>query len=119
MSDDKTSRSETDVSPRQKDELGENHPPQKAKKDIITSWREKNIIELDKNLSTWKAIRDDCDASDKDRIEAAKAIARQMGALSPDAKKTEKEERRDDAPVKPKLKDAHSRELEALLDAIV
>ncbi len=87
----------------------------KRRRDVIQIWREANLAELDRNLSTWKAIRDDFEASDKDRIEAAKAIARQMGALSPDQKKTEKEERRDEGPVKPKLKDEHSAELEALL----
>jgi len=92
--------------------------PAKKKRDVISAWREKNIEELDRNLTTWTAIRDSQKASDKDRIEAAKAIARQMGALSPDAKKTEKEERAENAPHVPKLKDEHQAELDALLDAL-
>lgn len=85
------------------------------KKDVLIEWRERNLAELDRNLATWKAIRDDHEASDKDRIEAAKAIARQMGALSPDPKKTEREEKRDEQrSIKP-LKEEHEKELEDIL----
>jgi hypothetical protein len=70
--------------------------------------------ELDRNLATWKAIRDDPDAGDKDRIEAAKAIARQMGALSPD-KGGEKAYVQSSSP---SIKPEHAAELNAILDKL-
>lgn len=82
------------------------------RKDVISEWRAGHLEELDRNLSTWKSIRDDSDASDKDRIEAAKSIARQMGALSPDSKGTAAASARSDAP---KLKPEHAAELESIL----
>jgi hypothetical protein len=93
--------------------------PRKSKRDIVSEWREKNLEELDRNLSTWKSIRDDPDASDRDRIEAGKAIARQMGALAPDAaQKQPTGERVYPGGHEPKLKPAHAAELEAILNGL-
>ena len=88
----------------------------KSKRDIVSDWREANIEELDNNLKVWKAIRDDPDSNDKDRIEAAKSIARQLGALSPDLKEKGGGSTGTD---KPRLKDEHSKELESILSGLI
>ena len=85
------------------------------RKDVISEWRASHLDELDRNLSTWRSIRDDHEASDKDRIEAAKSIARQMGALSPDSKGTAAASAKSDAP---KLAPAHAAELEDILSRL-
>jgi len=36
------------------------------------------------NMEVWKGIRDNPEAKDKDRIEAAKCLARQLDILSPE-----------------------------------
>jgi hypothetical protein len=61
--------------------------PSKRRRDILTDWRQANVGELDKTLEVWKTVRDDPDSSDKDRIEAGKAIARLLGAMSPESTK--------------------------------
>jgi len=90
----------------------------KSKKDIISSWREANIDELDANLRVWKSIRDDTEATDKDRIEAAKSISRQLGALSPDRTVAPKAGITNDMPEKPRVSSARISEIENLLDSI-
>ena len=87
----------------------------KSKRDIVSDWRAANIEELDNNLRVWKSIRDDPDASDRDRTEAAKSIARQLGALSPDTKDKGREVTK---PSAPKLKSDHSAELDSLLEGL-
>ena len=57
----------------------------KKRRDILSDWREKNIAELDKTLAVWITVRDDPSSSDKDRIEAGKAVARLLGAMSPES----------------------------------
>ncbi len=90
--------------------------PKRSKRDIISDWREKNIAELDENLRVWKSIRDDNQSSDKDRIEAAKSIARQLGAMAPDAAAQKAGLSADTS--QPKHKDAKRTELEDLLDSL-
>lgn len=51
------------------------------KKDLL-SFRKKYIQELEKNVEVWKEIRDNPDESGRDRIEAAKNIAKVLGAFS-------------------------------------
>ena len=46
--------------------------------------REKWKTVFNDNIRVWKSIRDDPDAKDKDRIEAAKCLARQLDILSPE-----------------------------------
>lgn len=46
--------------------------------------REKWKAVFNDNIRVWKSIRDDPGAKDKDRIEAAKCLARQLDILSPE-----------------------------------
>jgi len=68
-----------------------------AKKDTLTkqaidAFRKKHIKELETNMAVAVSIRDDVEASPRDRNEAIKTISRMLGALQPDrqtlAKKT-------------------------------
>ncbi len=56
----------------------------KKPKSSLREWREKHQGEMEKNLQTLIAIRDDTDASDKDRIEASKNLSRILGGLAPE-----------------------------------
>ena len=58
---------------------------QQAKQESLREWRELHFGEMDTNLSVWKSIRDNSEAKDKDRIEAAKNIARALACIQPDA----------------------------------
>jgi hypothetical protein len=92
----------------------------RKKRDIISDWRTANIGELDKTLEVWKTVRDDPSCSDKDRIEAGKAIARLLGAMSPDsAKAGEKTVTESGAIATPNHKPEVEAELQKLLDSIV
>jgi len=92
----------------------------RTRRELIAEWREKNLQELDENLRVWKSIRDDPESSDKDRIEAAKSIARQMGALSPDRESAAKGGKAQtfDVPEKPALRPDHASEIDELLRSI-
>jgi len=48
----------------------------------LTTFRKKYILELEKNVEVWKEIRDDKEQSGRDRIEAAKNIAKVLGAFA-------------------------------------
>ena len=54
-----------------------------SKKDL-SAWREKHFKELEETLRVAKDIRDNPQASNRDRIEAAKLIARLLHSLQPD-----------------------------------
>lgn len=56
--------------------------PTKAEKAELAEWRKANREQRDANLKTWIEIRDDKDNSAKDRVEAAKNIARAIGQLA-------------------------------------
>lgn len=56
----------------------------KVKEEALAEWRQKHFKEMNKNIKVMKAIRDNPDATDKNRIEATKAIARMLGTLSPE-----------------------------------
>ncbi len=56
----------------------------KKPKSSLREWREKHQGEMQKNLDTLIAIRDDTEATDKDRIEASKNISRILGGLAPE-----------------------------------
>jgi hypothetical protein len=83
------------------------------KQDIVSAWRAKHLEELDKNLDTWASIRDDPEASDKDRIMAAQSISRQMGAMTADAVSKKSGEV---AHEKPALKKDHMDELDTFIE---
>lgn len=50
----------------------------------LAAWRKANFKEIQKCLEVARAIRDDAEASNKDRIEAIKSIARMLAALAPE-----------------------------------
>ena len=54
------------------------------KADTLAEWRKTNFAETQKCLEVAKAIRDDPEATNKDRIESIKAIARMLGSLAPE-----------------------------------
>ena len=54
-----------------------------AKAKELQAWRESHFAELGKTLEVLKSIRDDPEASSKDRIEASKSIGRMLSAMSP------------------------------------
>lgn len=49
----------------------------------LQEWRLSHFKELENTLIVLKGIRDDPEASDKDRIEASKSIGRLLSAMSP------------------------------------
>ena len=49
----------------------------------LSSWRSKHFKELEATLKVLRTIRDDPEASHKDRIEASKSIGRMLSAMSP------------------------------------
>jgi hypothetical protein len=63
-------------------------PSELAKADevnqTLAEWRKTNFAETQKCLDVAKSIRDDTGASNKDRIEAVKSIARLLGSLAPE-----------------------------------
>ena len=65
----------------------------------LQAWRARHFGELDKTLEILKTIRDNPDSKDKDRVDAAKSIARILDAMSP--------EKIDKGPAKPKNEKKH------------
>ena len=55
----------------------------KSKSTELAAWREDHFGELEETLAVLKGIRDDPEASHKDRIEASKSISRMLSAMSP------------------------------------
>lgn len=55
----------------------------KTKHTELAAWRQHHFSELEATLQVLKGIRDDPEASDKDRIEASKSISRLLSAMSP------------------------------------
>lgn len=83
----------------------------------LTEWRRKHRTEiLTENYQTWKMIRDDPEASNKDRIEAAKNIARMAAVLSPETV-SEKIKAKEDVP-KRELTDKERAQVQELLSGI-
>lgn len=58
-------------------------------KDAVTDWRANHRDELDHSLDVLKSIRDSEEAKDKDRIDAAIAIAKLLGAVNDSKVKSE------------------------------
>jgi len=64
----------------------------KAYKEVLEQFRKKHLPQLEKTIQVWIEIRDDDEASDRDRLEAGKNIARLLAAMQVDkisAKKSE------------------------------
>ena len=62
-------------------------PRKSEDKRLLSEWRQTNWGELDTTLALLKRVRDDESASNKDRIEAGKAIARMLGGLAAESTK--------------------------------
>ena len=62
----------------------------KVKHTELVAWRQHHFAELESTLKVLKEIRDDPEASHKDRIEASKSIGRLLSAMSPSKAGTEK-----------------------------
>jgi CO dehydrogenase/acetyl-CoA synthase delta subunit len=58
--------------------------PKKKEDPGLTEWRRSHFSELEATLNVFKSIRDDPEAKDKDRIEAAKGVGRLLSAMSPE-----------------------------------
>jgi hypothetical protein len=54
------------------------------KQAALAEWRARHFEELDITLTVLKSIRDNLDAKDKDRVDASKAIARMLDAVTPE-----------------------------------
>ena len=65
-----------------------------AKPKELQAWREKHFPQLEATLNVLKAIRDDPEASNKDRIEASKSIGRLLSAMSPAKTSTKAKEKK-------------------------
>lgn len=89
--------------------------PAKKRRDLISEWRAQNLAELDKTMRVWVTVRDDPDSSDKDRIEAGKAIARLLGAMSPESTRAGEKVVESGGIVQPHHKPEVEKELQELL----
>jgi hypothetical protein len=87
-----------------------------TKSSELQAWRELHSEELDATLKVLKGIRDDTEASNKDRIEASKSIARMMAAMSPG--KPPVAAAQNLAKDKPTLSPEHQKGLDEILDTI-
>ena len=74
-------------------------PKKKQEDPGLTAWRASHFSELETTLSVLKGIRDDPDASNKDRIESSKSIGRLLSALSPEKVAVTASEEKDSASV--------------------
>ena len=74
-------------------------PKKKPEDPGLTAWRRSHFSELETTLSVLKGIRDDPDASNKDRIEASKSVGRLLSALSPEKVAVTASEEKDSASV--------------------
>jgi len=54
------------------------------KAEDLAAWRKEHFKELEECLKVAKAIRDNSEAKDRDRIDAIKSIARMLAALAPE-----------------------------------
>lgn len=61
----------------------------------LRAWRDSHFEELESTLQVLKAIRDDPEASNKDRIEASKSLGRLLAAMAPEKVSQEKSEEKD------------------------
>lgn len=77
----------------------------------LSEFRQQHFGELERTITVLKEIRDDPEASHKDRIEASKSIGRMLSAMSP-ARTSEVTAKAQD---KPTLSKGHSATLDDIL----
>ena len=65
----------------------------------LRKWRASHFAELEATLTVLKSIRDDPEASNKDRVEASKSIGRLLAVMSPDKVTTLASDEKDSASV--------------------
>jgi len=87
---------------------------QKVLKETLAEWRQKHINEWEKNLEVARSIRDDPQASNRDKNEAIKIISRMLGILQPE-KQTTKEKKEKAEKKEPELTPEEEKYLEELL----
>lgn len=87
----------------------------------LSSWRANHFDELERTLTVLKEIRDDPEASNKDRIEAGKSIGRLLSAMAPEKVSAVTSEEKDSAAVTrkniPTLPPALKKRLKAITNA--
>lgn len=83
-------------------------------KTAIDDFRKKYIHQLEINMDVAIEIRDNEEATSRDRNEAIKTISRMLGALQPDRQTTQK-----DAVKAVTLSDEEQSEIDAQIDAIL
>ena len=89
--------------------------PKKYTDESLAEWRKRNMSEIDECLRTWIEIRDDREASARDRNEAAKNIARALSALAPDRVTEKAPTRAEIEAQRADLDPKHKRELDDIL----
>jgi hypothetical protein len=85
----------------------------------LSAWRKSHWDELDATLGVLKGIRDDPEASNKDRVEASKSIGRLLAVMSPErvaATAEEKDSAKVSARKKPELSPALKARLASILN---
>jgi hypothetical protein len=78
--------------------------------DLVQSWRIEHREELDKTLAVLIKLRDDETVKPKDRVDAARSIARMLGSMVP-----EQADRVGKSAEKPVIKSKTEEDLEELL----
>lgn len=84
-------------------------------KEALAEWRAKHIDQWEKNLQVAIAIRDDPDASNKDKNEAIKIISRMLGILQPE-RVGSKEKKEEPKKKEPELSPEEEKLLEQILN---
>jgi chaperonin cofactor prefoldin len=87
----------------------------------LTAWRASHFAELEATLRVFKEVRDDPEASNKDRIEAGKSIGRLLSAMAPEKVSSATTEEKDSTAVTirniPTLPPALRKRLKAITNA--
>jgi len=65
----------------------------------LRKWRASHFGELEETLKVLKSIRDDATATNKDRVESAKALGRLLAVMSPEKVTTLASDEKDSASV--------------------
>jgi hypothetical protein len=89
----------------------------------LSAWRATHLDELEMTLRVFREIRDDPEASNKDRIEAGKSVGRLLAVMSPERVSSVSSEEKESMGVvlrnKPELSPALKRRLKAIVNASV
>ena len=92
--------------------------PIPVKRELLCAWRERYWGELDATINVLICIRDSEKSSDKNRIEAGKAISRMLGVLAAERIDASKVGGAGGAMAKPQLKGKHKTDIDAFLDEL-